>query len=75
MSTLHEFLFDKACILTKCLHELEQDGLVSRTQYNTIPPTMEYVLTEQGKTLIPALDSVYQWADQQMKEYKQVVSQ
>ena len=56
-----------ATMLTKCLRELEQDGLISRTQYNTIPPTVEYSLTERGKTLIPALDSVYQWADQQMK--------
>ena len=56
-----------ATMLTKCLRELEQDGLISRTQYNTIPPTVEYALTERGKTLIPALDSVYQWADQQMK--------
>ncbi|MBQ7733771.1 MAG: helix-turn-helix transcriptional regulator [Synergistaceae bacterium] len=55
-----------ATMLTKCLRELEQDGLVSRTQYNTIPPTVEYALTERGKTLIPALDSVYQWAEQQM---------
>ena len=56
-----------ATMLTKCLRELEQDGLISRTQYNTIPPTVEYALTERGKTLIPALDSVYQWADRQMK--------
>ena len=57
-----------ATILTKCLRELEADGLVSRTQYNTIPPTVEYSLTERGKTLIPALESVYAWADRQMKE-------
>ena len=54
-------------MLTKCLRELEADGLVSRTQYSTIPSTVEYALTERGKTLIPALESVYSWADQQMK--------
>jgi len=32
-----------------------------------IPPTVEYSLAERGKTLIPALESVYQWADEQMK--------
>ncbi len=57
-----------ATMLTKCLRELERDGLVSRTQYNTIPPTVEYTLTERGKSLIPALESVYQWADDQMKK-------
>ena len=56
-----------ATMLTKCLRELEADHLISRTQYNTIPPTVEYSLTERGKTLIPALESVYRWADQQMK--------
>ena len=56
-----------ATMLTKCLRELESDHLITRTQYNTIPPTVEYALTERGKTLIPALESVYSWADQQMK--------
>ena len=56
-----------ATMLTKCLRELEGDGLVRRTQYPTIPPTVEYALTDRGKTLIPALESVYSWADAQMK--------
>ena len=56
-----------ATMLTKCLRELEADGLVTRTQYSTIPSTVEYSLSARGKTLIPALESVYQWADQQMK--------
>ena len=56
-----------ATMLTKCLRELEKDGLITRKQYSTIPPTVEYSLAERGKTLIPALESVYQWADAQMK--------
>ena len=56
-----------ATMLTKDLRELENDGLISRKQYSTIPPTVEYSLTEKGKTLIPALDTLYQWADNQMK--------
>ncbi len=55
-------------MLTKCLRELEKDQFVSRKQYSTIPQTVEYSLAERGKTLIPALESVYQWADEQMKE-------
>lgn len=60
-----------ATMLTKCLRELEQDGLVTRTQYNTIPPTVKYSLAERGRSLIPALESVYSWADEQMKEETQ----
>ncbi|MBP3852535.1 MAG: helix-turn-helix transcriptional regulator [Erysipelotrichaceae bacterium] len=56
-----------ATMLTKCLRELEKDQFIIRTQYNTIPPTVEYSLAERGKTLIPTLDSVYNWAEQQMK--------
>lgn len=54
-------------MLTKCLRELENDHLILRKQYATIPPTVEYILSERGKSLIPALESVYQWADEQMK--------
>jgi len=56
-----------ATMLTKCLRELERDGFITRTQYNTIPPTVEYSLTERGKTLFPALESFYQWAKELMK--------
>ena len=56
-----------ATMLTKCLHESENDNLVSRTVYPTIPPSVEYSLTERGKSLILALESIYNWADGQMK--------
>ena len=58
-----------ATMLTKCLRELEKDGFITRTQYNTIPPTVEYALAERGKTLIPALESFYQWAESQLKDH------
>jgi DNA-binding HxlR family transcriptional regulator len=53
-------------MLTKCLVELEGAGLVHREQYLEIPPRVEYSLTEQGLTLLPALDELYRWADAQM---------
>ena len=57
-----------ATMLTKCLRELEKDKIISRKQYNTIPPTVEYSLTNKEKSLIPALESVYEWAEKQMKK-------
>ena len=64
-----------ATMLTKCLRELEADQLVTRTQYPTIPPTVEYSLAERGKTLFPALESVYKWAEKQMNpNFEQSVS-
>ena len=56
-----------ATMLTKCLRELERDGFITRKQYSRIPPTVEYSLAERGRTLIPALESVYRWAEEQMK--------
>ncbi len=40
---------------------LEEDGLVSRTVYPTIPPRVDYELTELGRTLIVPLAPLYQW--------------
>lgn len=54
-------------ILTKCLRELESDGLVSRFQHNTIPPSVEYRLTERGKSLLPALNELYYWGKEQIE--------
>ena len=52
---------------TVLVRKLEKDGFITRTQYNTIPPTVEYSLAERGRTLIPALESVYRWAEDQMR--------
>ena len=57
-----------ATMLTKCLRELEADHLVHRKQHDTIPPIVEYSLAERGKSLIPALESVYRWAEGQMQD-------
>ena len=56
-----------ATMLTKCLRELEHDGLVRRKQYNTIPPTVEYTMTPKGKTLVKSLVPLYAWAKANQK--------
>lgn len=54
-------------MLTKSLKELEEHNLIVRTQYETIPPKVEYSLTERGKSLLPALNELYKWGDEQIK--------
>ena len=54
-------------MLTKSLRELEEYMLIVRTQYETIPPKVEYSLTERGKALLPALDELYIWGEEQIK--------
>ena len=48
-------------VLTQQLKELEEDGLVSRKQFNEIPPRVEYELTEIGKSLTPVLNEMEKW--------------
>jgi DNA-binding HxlR family transcriptional regulator len=51
-------------MLTLTLKGLEEDGLVSRTQYPTIPPRVDYALTDLGETLIGPLLVLNSWAEE-----------
>lgn len=48
-------------MLTLTLRNLERDGLVSRTVYPTIPPKVQYELTELGSTLLDTIQSLVNW--------------
>ncbi len=50
--------------LSVTLKELEADGLVHREEYPQIPPKVEYSLTKRGKSLIPILDQMCTWGEQ-----------
>lgn len=49
-------------MLTLTLRGLERDGLISRTMHATIPPRVDYELTDLGRTLISPLYALYKWA-------------
>ena len=48
--------------ISKRLDEFEEAGLVSRTQYNEIPPRVEYALTEDGDEVRSRLEPLLEWA-------------
>lgn len=48
-------------MLSKTLEELEQHKIISRKQYNEIPPRVEYSLTELGKAIEPSLETLANW--------------
>ena len=48
-------------VLSSTLKSLEQDKLVTRTIYATIPPKVEYRISEDGRTLLPILQELSQW--------------
>lgn len=50
-------------MLTLTLRGLERDGLVTRTIYPTIPPRVDYQLTELGETLLEPVMALVAWAE------------
>lgn len=51
-------------VLTAALRNLENWGLVTRTQYNEIPPRVEYTPTEKGKSLLPVCYAIIKWGSE-----------
>lgn len=49
-------------VLAATLKDLIEDGIIARKSYDEIPPKVEYSLTEKGKSVIPILQSICQWA-------------
>lgn len=48
-------------MLSTVLRTLVTDGLVNRKTYSSIPPKVEYSVSELGETLIPHLEQLKQW--------------
>jgi DNA-binding HxlR family transcriptional regulator len=49
-------------MLTVTLRALERDGLVLRTVFDTKPPSVEYQLTELGRSLLDPITGLTHWA-------------
>lgn len=49
-------------MLTLTLRGLERDGLVTRTVFPTVPPSVEYALTPLGETLLGPVQALAEWA-------------
>ena len=54
-------------MLTLTLRGLERDGLVKRTQFPTIPPRVDYQLTQLGRSLWEAVEPLGAWARSHVK--------
>jgi len=48
--------------ISKRLDEFEEAGLISRTQYDEIPPRVEYSLTDDGDEVKTRLEPLLEWA-------------
>lgn len=54
-------------VLSTALKTLEADGLIDRKVYAQVPPKVEYTLTDTGRSLIPLIMQLTEWAQQNMK--------
>ena len=55
-------------MLTLTLRGLERDGLVTRTVFPTIPPRVDYELTDLGRSLWVPVEALGKWAREQQPE-------
>ena len=58
-------------MLTETLRHLQRDGLISRKVYPTVPPSVEYALTDLGRSLLVPLEQLVVWS----AEHHEVVKQ
>ena len=49
--------------LSATLRELESDQLIIRTEYDQIPPKVEYRLSKRGESLLPILHDMCDWGE------------
>ena len=54
-------------VLSNTLQILEADGLVKRTVFAEVPIRVEYELTATGKSLVPIIISLTEWAQNNMQ--------
>lgn len=55
-------------VLSSTLRTLEADGFIDRKVYAVVPPKVEYRLTEVGKSLLPLIRRLTEWAQANMKK-------
>lgn len=55
-------------MLTNTLKKLEEYQLVKREDYAEIPPRVEYSITETGISLMPAIQMLIDWAEENFEK-------
>jgi DNA-binding HxlR family transcriptional regulator len=48
-------------MLVKELKNMEINGIITREAFATVPPTVEYTLTNKGEKLLPSIVSLHKW--------------
>ncbi|GGE79346.1 winged helix-turn-helix transcriptional regulator [Priestia taiwanensis] len=59
--SIHTISFKTLSVMLK---ELEAEGLIIRKEFPQIPPKVEYSLSERGLSLVPLLNMMCEWGEQ-----------
>ncbi len=51
-------------MLVKELKNMEFNGIITREVFATVPPTVEYTLTNKGEKLLPSIVSLHKWGEE-----------
>jgi DNA-binding HxlR family transcriptional regulator len=51
-------------MLVKELKNMEANGIIIREVFATVPPTVEYTLTDKGEKLLPSIVSLHNWGQE-----------
>ena len=62
-------------MLSQTLRRLEQDGLILREVHATNPPTVSYSLSRLGKSLMPHIQNLAEWAEDNFAQITKARSQ
>ncbi len=55
-------------VLTNLLRSLERDGIVTRRIYASVPPKVEYSLTNLGRSLCNLVEGICGWAEANIEQ-------
>lgn len=62
-------------MLIQQLKELEADGIVTRKDYQELPPRVDYTLTPLGHSLAKALEPLCNWGSDNMDAVAQILGE
>ncbi len=55
-------------VLSQVLKQLTVDGIIQRELFPDVPPRVEYSVTDLGKTLLPHINALMKWGQENFEQ-------
>ncbi len=55
-------------VLSQVLKQLTVDGIIQRELFPDVPPRVEYTVTDFGKTLLPHVEALLKWGQENFEQ-------